>query len=143
MKQAAYWGIRYVLGLVFIWASWHKIISPDQFALILYGYDVFPGVLINFLAIFIPFLELVAGGSLVTGLYKRSGLLLILLMLAGFCIIIGFNLLRGHTFDCGCFSYGQSSSAGAALGLLIRDFIMLVAGLLLWRLFRKEVVASA
>lgn len=127
------WGIRLGLGLTFIWASVHKIADPAQFAKIIYGYGVFPAVSINILAIVVPYVELVAGISLITGIYKRSGLAIINLMLLSFILVIGFNLLRGHEFDCGCFSYGARSGAGAALEVLIRDVLLLLAGLYLWR----------
>ena len=132
------WTLRLFLGAVFIFASWHKIISPDQFAVILYGYDVFPHVLINVLAIVIPFVELVCGMTLVTGLLKRSGLILINVMLAGFIFLISFNLIRGHEFDCGCFSLGDTKGVWSSVWLLVRDFVMLGAGLYLFRLFNKK-----
>ena len=52
---------RWILGLTFIYASLHKILSPEDFAKIVYGYDLFPHVFINLIAIIIPFLELIAG----------------------------------------------------------------------------------
>lgn len=134
------WGLRIILGLVFIWASGHKILAPDQFAMILYGYGIFPGRIINLLAIWVPFVELAAGICLISGVYKRSALILINAMLLGFILIIGFNLIRGYEFDCGCFSFGQTSDTASAVGLLVRDVLMLGAGLLLWRRFRKEAV---
>ncbi|WDP88875.1 MAG: DoxX family membrane protein [Desulfobacter sp.] len=132
------WALRLALGVSFIWASWHKILAPDQFALILYGYGVFPGALINLLAIFVPFVELLAGICLITGLYKRPGLILINAMLACFIIIIGFNLARGHQFDCGCFSFADTKDTASAVGLLVRDILMLGAGLFLRTRFSKE-----
>lgn len=127
------WGIRLGLGLTFVWASVHKIADPGQFAKIIYGYDVFPAVAINALAILVPYVELVAGISLITGVYKRSGLIILNMLLLAFILVIGFNLLRGHEFDCGCFSYGATSGQGAAMEVLIRDVLLLGAGLYLWK----------
>lgn len=129
------WGLRLFIGCTFIFASWHKIVSPEQFATILYGYAVFPSHLINVLAIVMPFVELVCGISLITGLLKRSSLLLINAMLAGFVFLIIFNLIRGHEFDCGCFSLGDSKGTWSSVWLLVRDFAMLGAGIYLFRLF--------
>ncbi|MBU2454399.1 MAG: DoxX family membrane protein, partial [Proteobacteria bacterium] len=91
--------IKLLLGITFIYASYHKIADPDGFAKIIYGYDIFPGFSINILAITIPFLELTAGFSLIFGLFPRSALLIINGLLLGFILVIGFNLLRGHQFD--------------------------------------------
>ncbi|MCK5837507.1 MAG: DoxX family membrane protein, partial [Desulfobacula sp.] len=64
--------IKLVLGMTFIYASYHKIENPAGFAGILYGYGVFPGASINLIAMTLPFIELVAGFSLIMGLYPRS-----------------------------------------------------------------------
>jgi len=132
------WALRLFLGSTFIFASWHKIVSPDQFATILYGYDIFPHQFINVLAIVIPFVEIVCGITLITGLLKRSGLLLINAMLVGFILLISFNLIRGHEFDCGCFSPGDTKGIGSSVWLLVRDLGMLGAGGYLFRLFDKK-----
>ncbi|WP_020588628.1 MauE/DoxX family redox-associated membrane protein [Desulfobacter curvatus] len=131
------WALRLFLGGTFIFASWHKILSPDQFATILYGYAVFPHQIINVLAIVMPFVELVCGITLITGILKRPGLLLINAMLVGFIFLIGFNLIRGHEFDCGCFSLGETKGIWSSVWLLVRDFVMLGAGVYLFRLFNK------
>ncbi len=132
------WALRLFLGGTFIAASWHKILSPDQFATILYGYGVFPPLTINILAIVTPFVELVCGITLITGLLKRSGLLLMIAMLAGFIFLISFNLIRGHEFDCGCFSLGNTKGVWSSVWLLVRDIGLLGAGVYLFRLFEKK-----
>ncbi|PIE62943.1 MAG: protein MauE [Desulfobacter postgatei] len=132
------WALRLFLGGTFIAASWHKILSPDQFATILYGYGVFPPLTINILAIVTPFVELVCGITLITGLLKRSGLLLMIAMLVGFIFLISFNLIRGHEFDCGCFSLGNTKGVWSSVWLLVRDIGLLGAGVYLFRLFEKR-----
>ncbi|WP_462270218.1 MauE/DoxX family redox-associated membrane protein [Desulfobacter sp.] len=132
------WALRLFLGCTFIFSSWHKIVSPDQFAVIVYGYDVFPHQIINVLAIVVPFVELVCGITLITGLLKRSGLLIINAMLLGFIFLISFNLIRGHEFDCGCFSLGETKGVWSSIWLLARDLVMLGAGIYLFRLFDKK-----
>ncbi len=126
------WVLCLGLGLAFIYASWHKILAPDQFAMIIYGYGIFPGISINFLAIGVPFVELLTGVCLILGVYRRPALILINAMLLCFILIITFNLIRGHEFDCGCFSFGDTKNSVSAVGLLVRDLIMLGVGLFLW-----------
>lgn len=125
--------IKLVLGITFIYASFHKIADPAGFAKILYGYDIFPKFSINLLAIIIPFMELVAGFSLILGLYPRSALLIINSLLLGFILAIGFNLLRGHQFDCGCFSVSSPNQTLSNVYLLIRDIAMLGSGIYMYR----------
>jgi len=126
--------IRLVLGMTFIGASYHKIADPAGFAKILYGYAVFPNISINVLAITIPFIELVAGFSLVLGLLPRSALMIINALLFLFILVIGFNLLRGHQFDCGCFSFSHQSHTASNISLLIRDVLLLGSGMYAWKI---------
>jgi putative oxidoreductase len=124
--------IRLVLGITFIAASIHKIMDPAGFAKIIYGYALFPDFSINLLASMVPFIELIAGTSIIVGVYQRSALILINLLLSGFIIIIGFNLFRGHQFDCGCFSFSGTNSMASASFLLIRNVLLLIVGLFLY-----------
>ena len=124
---------RLLLAALFLYACIHKILHPDQFARIIYGYQILPGWAVNAAALIMPYVELVAGLSLLLGIFPRAGALLISGMLFIFILAIGFNLARGLEFDCGCFSVGHKNRAGEALELLIRDIALLgVSGLVLF-----------
>ena len=121
---------RWILGLTFIYASFHKILSPEEFARIVYGYDLFPHVLINLITIVIPFLELVAGLALIIGLYPRSAAIIINALLLAFIAALAINLIRGHEFDCGCFSTSQSGYTSSPKVTIVRDVIYFILGVL-------------
>jgi len=125
--------IKLILGITFIYASYHKIADPSGFAKILYGYAIFPGFSINILAIIIPFLELTAGFCLIMGLFPRSAVLIINALLIGFILALGFNLMRGHQFDCGCFSISNQPTTISNISLLIIDLLLLGAGIYFFR----------
>ena len=55
--------LRWLLGGLFVLASAHKIMDPAAFAKIIYGYDLFPAVAINLIAIILPYIELTAGSG--------------------------------------------------------------------------------
>ena len=120
---------RWILGLTFIYASYNKILFPADFAKIIYGYDLFPDALINLIAIILPFLELVAALALIIGVYPRSAVSIINVLLVAFIILLSINLIRGHEFDCGCFATSNSGSTSATEITLIRDFIYLALGI--------------
>ena len=120
---------RWILGLTFIYASYHKIISPEDFARIVYGYDLFPEIFIHLIAIIIPFLELIAGSALIIGLYPRSAAIIINGLLLAFITVLTINLIRGHEFDCGCFSAAQSGYTSSPKVTLLRDVIYFVLGM--------------
>jgi len=126
---------RWVLGLTFIYASYHKILAPADFAKIVYGYDLFPNGAINLIAIVLPFIELLAGLALILGVYPRSAALIINGMLAAFILVLTINLIRGHEFNCGCFSVKEAGYFASAESTLVRDIIYLLMGLQIF-LFR-------
>jgi putative oxidoreductase len=93
-----------VLGGFFIYASWHKIADPPDFAKVIFNYKLVPGSLINLVAIFMPWVELLAGIAVLTGLGRRGGALALGLLSAAFIAALSYNLHRGHPTICGCFS---------------------------------------
>ncbi len=121
--------VRWVLGSIFIFACYHKIIDPAHFAKIIYGYYLFPGYSINLIAIILPYLEFFGGVALILGVYPRSAVLILNLMLIAFIIAVSINLIRGHEFDCGCLSFSESGQTLSAIHLLIRDIICFFLGL--------------
>jgi uncharacterized membrane protein YphA (DoxX/SURF4 family) len=120
---------RWILGLTFIYASYHKILAPGDFAKIIYGYGLFPAVIINLIAIVVPFVELIAGLALIGGIYPRAAAMILNAMLVFFIIILSYNLLRGHEFDCGCFAPESFEFIATTELTLFRDFVYLALGL--------------
>jgi len=124
---------RLILGATFIYASYHKIIAPADFAKLIYGYDLFPPETINLIAIIIPFVELIVGAALIIGIYPQSAALIINAMLIFFILIISINLIRGHEFDCGCFSVQSDQISDSPSFMLGRNILLLTLGIyILW-----------
>ncbi|MFP4522287.1 MAG: MauE/DoxX family redox-associated membrane protein [Fibrobacterota bacterium] len=121
---------RIILGVVFISASIHKIIDPASFAKIIFGYGLFPDFSINLFAITLPYIELFSGAALITGFKPKGAALIMEVLLFSFIIAISINLIRGHEFDCGCFSVGEQGSHSSAVQLLIRDIVLFFLGLI-------------
>ena len=121
-------GTRWILGAVFVTASYYKIVYPEVFAKAVYSYDLFPHFSINLIAIIFPYLECFSGLCLILGIYQRAAVILINAMLIGFIILVSVNLIRGHQFDCGCFSFGGMDTKDSPPMLLIRNLILLLLG---------------
>ena len=120
---------RWILGVTFIYASYHKILAPAEFAKIVYGYGLFPGPVINLIAVIVPFIELVVGLALIFGIFPRAAALIIIAMLGSFMAAIAINLVRGHEFDCGCFSVGGPQTAATLWFTVVRDLVLLAIGI--------------
>jgi uncharacterized membrane protein YphA (DoxX/SURF4 family) len=77
----------------------------------------------------VPFLELVAGLALIIGFYPRSAALMVNAMLLVFITALSINLIRGHEFDCGCFSIDSGTQKNFVGPLIFRNFLILALGL--------------
>lgn len=128
---------RTVLGFVFIYASIDKILDPETFAQILHNYKLLPDFFIYPPAIILPWVELIAGSFLIAGIFVRGSSLIINLLLIIFIHAIAFNLLRGISFDCGCFSLSAGSGSNAYL-LLLRDLLLLIPGILIYYSYSRN-----
>jgi len=115
---------RWILGATFVFASFHKVMDPESFAKAVFSYDLFPAYSINLIAIILPFLELFSGFALIFGVLHRAALIAISGMLMLFIAALSINLVRGHAFDCGCFSFNSGNSLTDARVLLIRDILL-------------------
>ena len=93
---------RLVLGFIFIYFSWDKIINPVLFANLVENYDMLPSELINIGVLVLPWIELIIGVCLILGVFMDTSALLSLLLLFLFIIMIFQAFLRGKSIDCGC-----------------------------------------
>ena len=73
---------RFVLGIIFIYASIDKIIDPISFSSTIDNYHISPYSLNNIAALVIPWLELIIGVFLICGIFiNGSSFIAILLLL--------------------------------------------------------------
>jgi uncharacterized membrane protein YphA (DoxX/SURF4 family) len=119
------------LGGLFIYASVGKILNQQAFAKIVYNYKILPDTLVTFVALTLPWLEMVTGIFLVAEIYIRTSAIILSSLLVAFILAISFNLIRGLNFDCGCFTQVSDGSGSDPVGLLIRDILILIPGLII------------
>lgn len=116
---------RLVIGAIFVYASFYKIIDPGQFAKSIWFYHIVPGNLINFMALVLPWLELMCGVGLIMGMLYRGSILLANLMTVIFIVALGYTIAAGLDIDCGCFKAAQSATDSAWRALLF-DLVVIV-----------------
>ena len=117
--------LRLLLGGVFLWAGWTKVIDPTGFVLIVGAYKVLPPTLVVPVAVTLPWLELITGICLVLGLWSRSSALIAVVLLAGFGVALGINIYRGADIFCGCF--GIYDDRGSLKMALVQDGLLMAA----------------
>ncbi|MCK5520544.1 MAG: DoxX family membrane protein [Candidatus Marinimicrobia bacterium] len=96
-----------ILSFVFVYSAWTKIIDPEYFVISISYYRLFPMQPMNFAAIFLIMIEVLAGIGLWVPKYRRSASLLIAGMMLFFIVIIGISMARGLDISCGCFGEGS------------------------------------
>jgi uncharacterized membrane protein YphA (DoxX/SURF4 family) len=131
---AVHWLLALVVGGVFLYACWDKILQPREFAAIVYQYQVVgPSSTLGFLpanlvAVTLPWIELVVGLTLVSGFWRREaaavagGLLVVFLAAVGIATAQGIDLA-----NCGCFSVDEHGGRAAGWTLVVGDLALLLA----------------
>ncbi len=121
--------IRIFLGFIFIFAALTKVADPVGFSQSIYNYKLMPDFLINFLAIAIPWIELVAGILLVFGISVKENSAILSGLLVVFIIAVAISLARGLDIDCGCFGTVDGSKVG--IMKILENTGLLILGLIL------------
>jgi putative oxidoreductase len=124
-----------VVGGLFIYAALPKIGGPGEFARIVYHYQlVGPSARLgyvpaNVFAVTLPWVELVAGALLVTGLWRREAAVVTCGLLLMFLFGVSWALAHGIDIEnCGCFSV-KGAGRAPGLKLMAGDLAMLAAAL--------------
>jgi putative oxidoreductase len=123
--------LEVVLGGLFFYAGLQKYLHPYEFAEAVLAYQLLPGSLVGATAAVLPWVEITAGLCLVVGLKRRSSLLLLTGLVAGFLVVIFITMARGLKIDCGCGLFFQRQ---VGLGAVAEDAVLLfwAAGLYWW-----------
>ena len=127
MIIAIQWALRFVLGGVFVYAGAVKIVDPAQFLVDIESYRLVPYTVAVATALYLPWLELLAGAALWVGRGYRGALVILLPLTVLFGILITSAWIRGLDISCGCFGVTDASETHYPW-LLGRDLLIL-AGL--------------
>ena len=133
-KERVYQILRVLLGIVFLAASWNKIIDPRGFAVVIGNYQILPDAFINPFALLLPWVEAFCGCLLISGYLVKGATLIVNVLMAVFITALLISLYRGVDISCGCFS-NSTEVKSAIYPYLLRDLAILLAGS--WVLFFK------
>jgi len=137
--------VRWILGLLLVWASLSKIGNPQEFYISIAAYKVaLPGVLLRLAAMILPWLELLCGLLLLGRIWTRAALVWSLVMFGVFVIATGQAWAHGLDISCGCFNlraFGLDPAGGKTFVKFIesvgfaffRALLLLVGAVYLFR----------
>jgi len=137
--------LRLILGGVYVYVAWNKLINAEEFAKAIKNYDMLPLQAINIIAITLPYIELFAGLFLIFGFYKKGSSAILGITLIVFIIALTSAYARGLNIDCGCGFTSTVQETSSKTDLLVRIFedILMLIGVVIIFLFgekKKETV---
>jgi len=130
--------LRLGLAVMFLYASYDKILAPAAFAKIVYQWQVGGAVFSNLVAVVLPWVELLAGLLLLAGAWTKEAALVVAGLLLSFNLAAATVLARGIDVEnCGCTSVKAAPNAerspfhGVGWFLLTRNTVLLGCALAL------------
>jgi len=129
---------RFILGGIFIYASIDKISNPNAFAQIIYDYKLLPDILIYFVALILPWVEMVTGLFLVFGVFIKTSSIILSSLLLFFIVTLTINKIRGFNLSCGCFSIEKEGLGDDLILLILRDILLLISGLIIVFFYKSK-----
>lgn len=122
-----HWACRLFLGGIFIYAGYTKIENSLQFAVAVEGYQLLSPDSVIWVVKILPWLEIVLGVTLLSGLVIRYTAGFAGAFLMFFIGVMLVTYLRGIEADCGCFGVGERISPFT----LVRDALFILPALFL------------
>jgi uncharacterized membrane protein YphA (DoxX/SURF4 family) len=125
------WRILTILtGAIFIYAGTIKAVNPLRFANDISNYHLLPWPIGVRLAFYLPWLEIISGLAVLTGVLRRGAVAVLGSMM---CVFIAASVIakaRGINVSCGCF--GVASEKLSFASHLALDALILGAIIALW-----------
>jgi len=126
---------RWILGIIFLYSGGAKLIDPQSFAVIIEAFGLVPEILIDPIALGLPFREILAAFGLIFDI--RGSLEITTALMVIFIAILAYAIHMGLDIDCGCFGPDdpeEEAFHGLRLALC-RDRVIMVGllSLYIWR----------
>lgn len=117
------WAAAVLLAAVFVYAGIVKALAPAEFAVAIAHYRLVPPWASRFMALYLPWLEVVAGLALLWPPLRRGAGLVLGALLLVFLAAIVQAWARGLDVRCGCF--GRSLEESSYTLIVLRDLGLL------------------
>ncbi len=124
--------LRVLLGGIFLYSGSSKLAELKSFAEAIENYRLLPIAVINLFALVVPWLEVLAGLAVLTGILLRGGAFVLVLLLLVFTSAIAISIANGVDISCGC-SLPFSSAARVGWKKLAENIILLGAA---WSVYK-------
>lgn len=110
--------LRWLLGLLLVWAALSKLANPQDFYGQLLAYRLpLPETLLKLVAITLPWVEMLCGLILLARFRTEAALLWCMALFLSFTLATGQAWARGLEISCGCLNLRLFGLAGEHAGL--------------------------
>ncbi|MEM6909949.1 MAG: MauE/DoxX family redox-associated membrane protein [Verrucomicrobiota bacterium] len=120
--------LRFTLGNLFVWAGVLKVKDPQGFHESVLAFELIVNPLAAWVAILLPWLEIVLGLALIFKLVYRAAALCLGGLNLAFIVALSLAWGQGKTLDCGCF--GSQGPTNLPLQIALDTLFLLVCALL-------------
>jgi len=96
--------VRLVVGFLFVYAGIGKAADPNLFAKEIGNYHMVPYSLLNIMSLTMPWIEIISGILLMSGVRIKANATIIGVLLIIFIAAVGSAWARGLKINCGCFA---------------------------------------
>lgn len=122
--------LRLAIGLTLAAAGALKVGHATALASAIAGFRLLPADLIAFLALILPYVEILLGLYLIVGLFTRAVAWICVVQFVIYAAAIASAVLRGIPANCGCFGPGEAATADwphVAFDLILALICLVVA----------------
>jgi putative oxidoreductase len=124
--------VRLGLGLLFVLAGALKLAEPSAFAASVATFRFFPRGWTNLIAVTVPPIEILMGALVIVSPWQRVAAFGLSVFNLAFLILLTQAMLRGLSFECGCFGAWDPLASRPWLALP-RDVLLLLGSLAVYR----------
>ncbi len=121
--------LHFFFGGVFVYAGLLKVMDPISFLDDIRSFDLLGDPWAAWVAMGLPWLEILAGLAVMSGFLRSGGMMILNTSLLVFLAAILISWWRGIDIRCGCF--GHSDATSSYRDLIVRDLLLLAAGIVL------------
>lgn len=130
--------LRMGFGLLLLYAAIDKVRHPLDFAQMVENYRVVGEDLSYWIAVFIPFLEIIVGLLLISGFWKQTAAIINMVLMIVFLALVTQAYIRDLDIHCGCFSTAEEGNVIGPLKIFTNLLYGILSILLVHLLFTSS-----
>jgi uncharacterized membrane protein YphA (DoxX/SURF4 family) len=123
--------LRIIVGSIFIYAGFNKIVNPKLFEETLSTYGFFSDSFIHFIGLIFPWVQIILGALLISGYLVRSVASVMSILLSTFIVMTILSASKGSCQACGFLSESTFYKGGNPFILITINYLLLVLSIMI------------